>query len=63
MALRDASEFMGFPATYAVPNGATDLISGSADLIRSTCITQQVVDSQSTANKCIHDMEFNTLYA
>ena len=55
MALFSASDFTGYTSTLAVPSGVSDvLFAGSADLILSTGITQQVFDTLSTALKCIH---------
>ena len=62
MALLNASEFTGYSDSYAAPAGLNDLIfAGSADLILSTGITQQVFGSLSCALKCIHYMEANSL--
>ena len=58
MALYQASDFIGFSDSYAVPAGSSDVIfTGSVDLILSTGITQQEFDTLSTALKCIHFME------
>ena len=64
MALLSASDFTGFSDSYATPANSSDVIfSGSVDLILSTGITQQVVDTLSTALKCIHYIEANKLYS
>ena len=64
MALLNASDFTGYSDSYSAPAGFNDLIfSGSADLMLSTGITQQVFDTLSTALKCIHYMESNGLYS
>ena len=64
MALLSASGFTGYSDSYAIPAGINDpIVSGSVDLILSTGITQQVVDSLSSALKCIHYMEANNLYS
>ena len=64
MAPFPASDFTGYTNTFAVPSGASDaLFAGSVDLILSTGITQQVLDTVSTALKCIHYMESNILYS
>ena len=60
MALLNASGFTGYWAAYAIPSGTEDVIfSGSADLILSTGIAQQVFDSLFSALKCTHYMEAN----
>ena len=62
--LYQASDFTGFSDSSAVPAGSSDVIfTGSADLILSTGITQQVFDTRSTAPKCVHFMESNKLYS
>ena len=54
MALFSASDFIGYTNSFAVPTGSTsEVFAGSADLILSTGITQQVFDTLSTALKCI----------
>ena len=64
MALLNASDFTGYSDSYSAPAGFNDpVFSGSVDLILSTGITQQVVDTLSTALKCIHYMEANNLYS
>ena len=63
MALYQASGFTGFSDSYAVPAGSSDVIfTCSVDVILPTGITQQVLDTLSTALKCIHFMESNKLY-
>ena len=64
MALLNASDFTGYWAAYAIPSGTEDVIfSGSVDIILSTGIVQQVLDTLSSALKCIHYMEANNLYS
>ena len=64
MALLSASEFSGYSDSFAVPAGFDDpIFAGSVDLILSTGITQQVFDSLSSALKCIHYMDANSLYS
>ena len=64
MALLSASDFTGYSDSFAAPAGFNDPISsGSADLILSTGITQQVFYSLSSVLKCIHYMEANNLYS
>ena len=64
MALLNASDFTGYSDSYSAPAGFNDpKFSGSVDLILSTCVTQQVFDSLSSALKCIHYMEANSLYS
>ena len=64
MALLSASDFTGYSGSFAAPAGFNDpIFSGSVDLILSTGITQQVFDSHSSALKCIHYMEADTLYS
>ena len=64
MALLSASDFTGFSDSYAIPAKSFDVIfCGSVDLILSTGITQQVFDTLSTALKCIHYMESNTIFS
>ena len=64
MALYQASDFIGFSDSFAVPSGSSDMIfTGSVDLILPTGITQQVSDTLSTALKCIHFMEQQKLYS
>ena len=64
MALLYASDFTGFSDNYAIPSGVSDHIStGSVDIILSTGITQQIVDTLSTALTCIHYMEANNIYS
>ena len=64
MALLSASDFTGYSGSYAIPANSSDVIfSGSVDLILSIGITQQVVDSLSSALKCIHYMESNTIFS
>ena len=64
MALFNASDFTGYWAAHAIPSGTEDVMfSGSVDLILSTGIVQQVFDSLSSALKCIHYMEANSLYS
>ena len=64
MALYQASDFVGFSDSFAVPSGVAEpLFTGSVDLILSTGITQQVFDTLSTALKCINFMEANKLYS
>ena len=64
MALPSASDFTGYSDSFAAPAGFNDpMFSGSVDLILSTGITQQVFDSLSSALKCIHYMESNSLYS
>ena len=62
MALYRASDFSGLSDSYAVSSGSGDVMfSGSADLILSTGITQQVFNTLSTAMKCINLMASNRL--
>ena len=64
MALLSATDFTGYSDSFAAPAGFNDpIFSGSADLILSTGITQQVFGSMSSALKCIHYMEANGLYS
>ena len=64
MALLSASDFIGYSDSFAAPAGFNDpIFSGSVDLILSTGITQQVFDTLSSAQKCIHFMEANSLYS
>ena len=64
MALCQASDFTGFSDSYAVLAGSSDVtFTGSADLILSTGIIQQVFDTPFTALKCIHFMESNIILA
>ena len=64
MALLNASDFTSYSDSFAAPDGFNDpIFSGSVDLILSTGITQQVVDSLSSALKCTHYMEANNLYS
>ena len=64
MALLTVSDFNGYSNKYAIPSGVSDpIFTGSVDIILSTGITQQVVDSLYTALKCIHYMEANNLYS
>ena len=63
MALLNPSDFNGYNDSYAVPAGSSDVIfSGSVDISLSTGITQQVLDTLSTALKCIHYMESKKEY-
>ena len=58
MALYQASDFIGFSGSYAVPAGGSDVIFiGSVDLVPPTGIIQQVFDTLSTALKCSHFLE------
>ena len=64
MALPNASDFTGCSDSFAAPAGFNDpIFAGSVDLILSTGITQQVFGSLSSALKCIHYMEANSLYS
>ena len=64
MALLNSSDFNGYNDSYAVPAGSSDAIfSGSVDIISSTGTTQQILDTLSTARKCIHYMDINKLYS
>ena len=64
MALLNASDLTGFSDNYAIPSGVSDpIFTGSVDIILSTGITQQMFDTLSTALKCIHYMEANSLYS
>ena len=64
MALLSASDFNGYSDSFASPAGFDDpIFAGSVDLILSTGITQQVFDSLSSALKCLHYMEANSLYS
>ena len=64
MALLSASDFIGYSDSFAAPAGFNDpIFAGSVDLILSTGITQQVFGSLSSALKCIHYMEANSLYS
>ena len=61
MALYQASDFTGFNDSYAIPSGSSDVIfTGSADLILSTGITQQVL---TLATAHFHFMEQQKLYS
>ena len=64
MALLNASDFTGCSGSFAAPAGFNDpIFAGSVDLILSTGIIQQVFGSLSSALKCIHYMEANSLYS
>ena len=64
MALYQATDFVGFSDSYAVPSGVVEpLFTGSVDLICSIGITQQVFDTLSTAIKCIHSIGHSRLYS
>ena len=64
MALLSASDFTGYSDSYAAPAGFKDpIFAGSVDLISSTGITQQVFGSLSSALRCTHYMEANSLYS
>ena len=64
MALPKSSDFHGYNDSYAVPAGSSDVIfGGSVDIISPTGIIQQVLDTLSTALKCMHYMESNKLYS
>ena len=64
MALLSASDFTGYSDSFAAPAGFNDpIVAGGVDLILSTGITQQVFDSLSSALKCIHYMEANSVYS
>ena len=57
MALPQANDFSGLSDSYSVPPGVSDsLFTGSVDLILSTGVTQQEIDTLSTALKCNHFM-------
>ena len=47
MALLNASELTGYSYNYAIPSGVSDptIFTGNVDLILSTGITQQIVDT------------------
>jgi hypothetical protein len=64
MAILSNTDFSGFTSVYAVPvdENAT-LYTGSVDIILSTGVTTQVFDALSTAIKCIHYMDSNSLYS
>ena len=64
MALLTTSDFNGYSDNYVKPNGVSDpIFTGSVDIILSTGIAQQIVDTLSTALKCIHYMEAHNLYS
>ena len=64
MALLSASDFIGYNDSFAAPAGFNDpTFAGSVDLNLSTGITQQVFDTLSSALKCLHYMEANSLYS
>ena len=63
MALLNASDFTGYSDSFAALAGFNDpIFARSVNLILSTGITQQVFDSLSSALRCIHYMEANSLY-
>ena len=45
MAPLNSSDFNGYNDSYAVPAGGSEIFSGSVDIILSTGITQQVIDT------------------
>ena len=64
MALLNPSDFNGYNDSYAVPAGDSGVIfSGSVDVILSTGITQQMLDTFGTALKCIHYMGSKRIYS
>ena len=55
MALYQASDVIGFSASYAVPSDVSDvLFTGSVGIILSTGLTQPVFDTLSTATYQMH---------
>ena len=64
MALLSASGLTLYSDSYAIPAGFNGpVFTGSVDLVLSTGITQRVFGSLSSALKCIHYMEANSLYS
>ena len=64
MALYQASDFIGFSDSCAIPSGSPDVtFTGSAYLIQPTGIIQQVFDTLSTALQCTHFMEQHKRYS
>ena len=63
IALRQASDLIGFPASYAVPSDVSDvLFTGPVDVMLPTGLIQQVFGTLHTATKCIHSMDQRKLY-
>ena len=64
MAILNHTDFSGSDATYSIPaSDSSTLYTGSIDIMLSTGVTTQVFDALSTAIKCIHYMEVNSLYS
>ena len=64
MAILNHTDFSGSDATYSIPaSDSSTLYTGSIDIILSTGVTTQIFDALSTAIKCLHYMEVNSLYS